>query len=136
MKTGFVTLAAMLLLVHTVVAQDCIRQQTTAITVNVNWCHQPATAVLDSPIGYCANVRCKSSHKTHYDVEEVRRGMYCVNVIMSRNNFVSLYAGCCRALQSSTSVAPGVTVTCPNGDSRIIDVRYTDIQSCECDQDC
>lgn len=79
MKTLFVTLAAMLLLVHTIVAQDCIRQTTTAIKVKVSWCSQLADAVLSNPIGYCANVKCKSSHKTHYDVEEVIRGMYRVN---------------------------------------------------------
>ena len=76
MKNLFVTLAVMLLLVHIVVAQNCIRQQATAVKVNVNWCNQPATAVLSTPIGYCANVKCKSSHRTHYDTGGVKRGMY------------------------------------------------------------
>jgi len=76
--------AAMVLLVQTVIAQDCIRQQTTAVKVKVNnWCNnKPADAVLSNPVGYCANVKCKSSHRTHYDTGGVTRGKYACRVYM------------------------------------------------------
>jgi len=76
MKKLFVMVATILLLVHTVVAQNCIKQMTTAVKVKVNnWCNnQLANAVLPTPIGHCANVKCKSSHRTHYDTGGVKRG--------------------------------------------------------------
>jgi len=69
MKNLFVIVAVMVLLVQAVVAEDCIRQDTTKVKVKVNnWCNNKlADAVLSNSVGYCTNVKCKSSHRTHHN---------------------------------------------------------------------
>ena len=98
MKKLFVIVTVMLLLVYTIAAQDCIRQETTAVQVKVNnWCNnQPASAVLPTPLGYCANVKCKSSHRTHYDTGGVKRGKYACTI--QKQLFCKLKYFCCRML--------------------------------------
>lgn len=78
MKGLLVVLFAMLLL-HVATAQKCIRIQSSAsVKVNVDWCSEPVTATLPTPIGYCANARCVSYHRLHIPTGQVKRGKYSV----------------------------------------------------------
>lgn len=63
-------------LLHIAAARECIRSETYAISVTVNWCSQPVTATFSEPIGYCINARCKSSHRIYSPFEEVNWGKY------------------------------------------------------------
>ena len=56
---------------------QCIRVETIEPAIfDVDWCDQPVIANLPEPVGYCANARCRSSHKTHVTRENVTLGMF------------------------------------------------------------
>ena len=56
---------------------ECIRVETNEVVpVDVGWCNQPVFVELPEPVGYCANAKCRSSHKTHTAIENITRGMF------------------------------------------------------------
>lgn len=137
MKGLLIILLMMLAALHAGALEECIRVETTEPAMfDVDWCSQPVTTTLPEPIGYCANARCRSSHKTHHSREIYVHGIATnsnINILITYCLYNTYTAGCCRSAVSEEKVAYGLLAQCPaDGQSRAIDVRYTTIKLCEC----
>ena len=132
MKELLVILLMVLVALYVGAVPDCIRVETTEpATFDVDWCDQPVIVNLTKPVGYCGNARCRSSHKTHAIRENVTRGMfyYIGNRQFSYCCYSQAY---CRSAMSEERVDHGLLAKCHDGTTATIDVRYTNILSCEC----
>ena len=78
MKGSLITSFLVLCLLYAATAEDCIRKETSEISVNVGWCSEAVTATLDNPIGYCSNAKCRSTHKMHTSPEVIVRGKHFI----------------------------------------------------------
>jgi len=77
----------MLAVLHAGALEGCIRVETTEkATFDVDWCNKPVTVTLPEPIGYCANARCRSSHKTHHS-----REIYVHGKLINSQQIFTLY---------------------------------------------
>ena len=78
MKGLLITLFLMLVLLYEAVSAQnddpCFRAQSSgSVAVDVGWCSKKVTANLPSPVGYCSNGSCKSSHRTHTTPDSLER---------------------------------------------------------------
>ena len=67
-------LIILLMTFYVTAGQDCLRVETYSVKVDVKWCAEPVSVSLPEKIGYCTNVKCRSSHMTHDTRENVTIG--------------------------------------------------------------
>lgn len=143
MKGLLITLLIVLVCLYIGAGQDCIVVEADEpATFDVSWCSDPVKVILPEPVGYCANARCRSSHKAHVERENVTIGMFelvrpIVIVFLHIASYIIsfhcyLLTANCRSAQSEEKVVYGLTAKCPDGTTATMDVRYTNIKSCEC----
>ena len=137
MKEFLIISFLILVLLYAASAEDCVRVLThQPISVDVNWCTQPVNALLPSPIGYCTNARCRSSQGMDYMPNQMTRGKQYSNIVSCSR--VCTYTLCCchtakcRPQQSITREARVLALCAANGLTRAVNVRYKDVQSCQC----